>query len=534
MFDQNEYSYILEMTSTEFYLFHQTLYKIEIDEICIMKGSKYSTLKSNKSINDSFNSLSSLSGLSQIVARILNDWLEIRRFIDKTGGRKTLSKFEAIDTIEIMYLEQLTKHFESDFENNKEFLKNISHQIKEGKIYDRNYYHSIRLFGAKSGASFLYPWNLFVEINYNDDTLLLFPILENLLRNKSYRSLGGFIDLFNEIKLDSSIKRSKLGVRYIQTLTHPIDSKTQHGFYNQKEFAGILNCSESALHRLDNVFRYLQVIGPRYITNMAKLGFQAVQVNHNDSLPEILDPFILRTYFTRHPRFSSILYIPIDSDVIQYVPKGFQILNFYQLSRNFDQLYYKVEKSWLYPVRFLLDEDRVVIESRIRKGLDYNLTSKFSSQIRPLIDFVIIDQIAISGYYQEIADALGTSESYLRDRFQILLSEGIITPFYDINRIGLNVIMFMSFEGSFEEIQRIINNLYAFPYAELFWGKTKGFAIMKLPNKWLPTYLKDVLNLQKNGINIWTTISSPVKALWGIKLSKIVEKQEFFGIQWKY
>ncbi len=499
-----------------------------------MKGSKYSSLLPDTELQTLVSTLFQLPNLSQPVQQILKTWLGIRGYVKNQGGRKTFSSFTTISKQDFANLTHLADKFDRDNNSIPIFKQSSLPQSIRGDRYDREFFHSIRLYGASGGHSFLFPWNLFIEVRHNDDLPFLKKILMQLIRNPEFRNLPQFVDLFTETRAKYSVARTNLSVKYLQALARAIKTNSSNQLPSQRELVEHLQCSERAIERIENVYWYLGVVSPRYLTNLGKLGFQAIRVNHSVPLPPELEPFTLRTIHTRHPRYISILYIPIESNVFDFIPEDYFEINQYHISRNLDQLTTKTSTSWKEPVRILNNPDLEIIDLP-SSGFFHDITPKENQGNFSQNDFWLIDQVNLvaGGYYSDIAKALGISVRSLRRKFQKLLQEKIFAPFVVISRIGLETWLMLSYEGTTEEVKYISNTLQALPYAEMFIGDTCGTAVVKLPGTWVGSFLEDIKRLERKGWNIWAEINSPIIARWGIPLTKIAEQRDFFGLQWR-
>ena len=475
--------------------------------------------------------LSKLPGLSDVVREILRGWIEISDFVASTTGiNLSISTFQTVTDEEYTFLNRLANRSDAQFTNNPEYIQATA--WSKSSSYNRTVYRSVRLHGTIKGAALVYPWQIFAEVRHNDDSILLKRIIDNLTKFPTLRKLPVFIDFFVKTLSSSLVKRSNLVVRYLQALTDPYFGTTEHHFPSKWDLAKTINCSERSVLNFETVYSYLAAVQPRYLVNMGKLGFCGFRVIHQKSLSPIFEPFTLRCYPITPDRFLSILYLPPSSDLLDKLP-GNEIaeLTQYKIARNFEQLHAKPEQSWTVPVR-LLGDSKIVIPPR--RGIWFSLLPENDSSPRPLIDFNLLDQIQLisPGVYATLADTIGISDAYLRERMKKLLQEQVIVPFYFITRIGLDANILAVFSGTETEIKTITNDLLTFPYAEMFSGPNGGSVLLKIPAAWTPTFFEDVARLRKEGLDVWAVFAHPVISRWGIPLATIARKKEFFGFEW--
>jgi DNA-binding Lrp family transcriptional regulator len=499
--------------------------------------SHHQTLRGRDAVARDVKSLSALVGLSPVVQEIMTEWIAIRKFFAaRTEKKMLLSYFKAVSEEERIFLTRLLERFEIQFKDDPELMDTTAPSTTEDIIYERAILRSIRLWGKSRGFSFLFPWQLFVEVRHNDDTPLLKAIIHNLTRFPRFRNLPAFIDLLSSSLGESRVKYSPLAVQYVTLLTDLHFGTAKHQFPTQQDLAGALGCTQEALSKIERGFTYLSVIEPRYLVNMGKLGFQAMRILHATPLPRNFQPFTLRTYPMDRETSLSVLYLPLGSILKKQLPEGkISPLHHYRISRTFEQLHPKPDQSWLHPVRLRGEYAEIVPPPR--RGIWFDLTPDPGSAHRSMVDFRILDQIQLitSGTYAALADIVGMSEKHLRRRVDALLADDVIAPFYFIARIGLTANLLMTFEGdeADPEVEAFINNLLAFPYAEVFSGSAGGNAILKVPATWTNKVLLDILELRRAGLDVWGVISSPLLSRWGIPLAALALEDEFFGIQWK-
>ncbi|MFW9917047.1 MAG: hypothetical protein ACFFGZ_15685 [Candidatus Thorarchaeota archaeon] len=524
---------VFEQLTRDFGLRMEKLIRIRAIESHMTKKSNLERIELNDPLGTDLRTLFQLSDLSAPVQRILEGWLNIRRFIAKQGGSQSISKFQSVTEEEFTYLERLSNQFRTEFARNAEFQEAAAPQAMKGESYDRMFFRSVRLYGRLKGRSFLFPWTFFVEVRHNDDSPFLQAVIHNLARYSSHRQLLDFVDFCVACREQMMVNRTPLSVKYLQALTDPSFSTTLHHFPNQADFMRVLSCSEKAIRKIEKVFWYLGVSSPRYLVNMGQLGFQAFRVRHEEPLAPQLDPFTLRTYVLDRREWLSVVYLPITSDLLDLLPQPNLLeLDRYQIIQNFEKLHHKADESWKTPLR-LLEEDSEMIAPSIGE-LTFGLSPESVPKPRPQIDFALLDQIQLvaSGYYASLADTLGISEAYLIERMKQLLEQKIISPFYVIRRIGLTDGLLVAFEGPPGETGRFMSNLLAFPYVELFSGPQGGNAIVKLPPTWTGIFLNDVMACRKRGLDVWAMVSSPTISRWGIPLAPLAHQDEFFGILW--
>ncbi|MFW9917843.1 MAG: hypothetical protein ACFFGZ_19760 [Candidatus Thorarchaeota archaeon] len=478
------------------------------------------------------NSLLRLPGFSNVVKEILKAWLRIRLFLMKKKRLNVaVSSFQTIKKDELNYLDQLANQMMALFENDSDFLQALDQSPSSS--YDRMMFRSIRLYGSALGYSLVYPWHIFMEVRHNNDLILLKKIIDNLSQFPSLRRLSAFVDFFLVSLERTAVKRTDYAVKYLQILIDPYFSTAKHLFPTKTDIARAINCSENTVSQFETVYSYLVAVQPRYLVNMGTLGFETIGIIHKASLRPLFDSFLLRMYPYSPNFYLSVFCLPPSSGLLEELPEGNVFhLTRYRIIRNFHQLHAKPEKSWRVANRLLGDGAAITPPKR---GIWFSLDPTPNPAPRYLIDFSIIDQVQLvtPGVYADLAASLGISEKHVRRQIEKLLQDEIMMPFYLIIRIGLNTNMLIVFRGSEDETSPLINDLLRFPYIELFSGPEGGIAILKLPEGWVPTLLEDMMHLRNNGLDVWTTLSYPKIARWGIPLTPIARKDDFFGLQWK-
>jgi hypothetical protein len=477
--------------------------------------------------------LGQLPDLSPMVQAILKSWLTMHKYLARktTHSGKRFPVFRVLNQEDIRLLQTLRQQLIEQFQDDPEFQEATAYTM--GSDFDRKVFQSIRLYGASKGHNILFPRTPFYEIRLGNPERLLEMIIEHLTKFSHYRTLSNFIDLLVVARARTPVRRTALAVRYFQALVDLGFVTALHQTITDTDLAKVLRCSEESAHQIHNVYKHLGAVNTQYMVNLSKLGFHCVRVVHQAPLPADFHPFTLRTYLLDRTTFLSILWLPSTSDLLSRLPAAQTMaITQYLIARNFSQLHRTPANSWPYPNR-LLEETAPIMPPQ--RGIWFTLTPNPDPPPRPLLDFSLLDQLQFSGpeVYAKLADSLEVSEKYVRKRLEALLQDGVIAPFYFATRIGLNVTLLVAFEGPATETAALRQDLLAFPYCELFAGPQGGHALLKIPEFWTPTVLEDVLRLRRKGKEIWAVYSSPVISRWGIPLTTIVQKNDFFGIMAK-
>lgn len=471
-----------------------------------------------------------LPNFSITVQEILRGWLAIRNYLlQEKLYRLPLSNIRAIKSAEYQFLDRIVNRFEVAVAKDAEFQRAVA-STRES-VQDRQTYHSIRLYGQSQGMSLLHPWLIYYEARHNDDVALLQTIINHLTKFPNLRRLPQFVDFFVTTLIRSPVKRSILSVQYLRALLDLHYATREHQFPTQVDLHKIVGCSERTVLNFETAYTQLSVVQPRYLVNMGRLGFHTVRVVHQESLPAFSEPFVLRTYPLDRTTFVSILYLPSSSDLLDHLPGQIAELTTYRIARNLDQLNYKPEKSWPLPNRLLGDSARV---RPPRRGIWNDLIPNPNPPARTLTEFKMLDQIQLlsPGVYTVLADSLDVSEKLVRLHLCALLQDKVISPFYNIDRIGLESTLLVVYNGAGPEIEALENDLLSFPYTEMFSGPTGGNIILKMPTPWTLPFFDDANCLQEQGLDLWATRSYPKIARWGIPLADLVQNDEFFGTHW--